>query len=107
MLYQSANKLLVFYVISHGVFNLFIPGSAKSKTGKGSKSTNGGKLKNKQHRSEVLLNSFSMHGFTFRFLSIESKVGKLCIVSPKVHLGVKGLKVCFFLLPRKEIIPLE
>ena len=48
-------------------FNPFILDSAGSKIDKFSKITNWVKLKNKQHRSKGLLNSFPMYGHTLRF----------------------------------------
>ena len=43
-------------------FNPFTPDSAKSETDQFTKITNWVKLKNKQHHSKILLNSFPMNG---------------------------------------------
>ena len=67
----------------------FTPDSDKCKLDKFSKRTNWVKLKNKQHHSKVLLNSFPINGHV-RVLSIESKVRKLCITED-LTLEVKGL----------------
>ena len=71
-------------------FNRFTPDSTKSKTDKFSKITNWVKLKNNEHRSKVLLNSFPMNSHTLRILSIESKVRKLCITQRFNSGGSKG-----------------
>ena len=47
-----------------GVLHVLNPISVKSKTDKFSKIKNRVNLKNKQHHSEVLLNSFPMNGHT-------------------------------------------
>ena len=52
----------------------FTPDSAKSKIAKFSKITNWAKLKNKQHRSKVLLNSFPTNGRTFGFCPQNQKL---------------------------------
>ena len=70
-------------------FNPFTPDSTKSKIDQISKITNWVKLKNKQHYSKELLNSFTMNGHV---LYIESKARKLCITQG-FSLGVKGLNM--------------
>ena len=47
--------------------NPFTPDSVKSKTENFSRITNRVKLKNKQHHSKVMLNSFPMNGHTLGF----------------------------------------
>ena len=64
------------------VINPFTSDSAKSKIDKFSKITNWVKLKNKQHHSKVLLNSFPMNGRTLGFCTWSQKLGDF--VSPKV-----------------------
>ena len=64
------------------MLNRFTSDSAKSKIDEFSKFTNWLELKN---------NNSPMNGHTLGFLSIESKVRKLCITQG-FTLGVKGLK---------------
>ena len=64
------------------VINLFAP---KSRIHKYFKITTWIKLKNKQHHSKVLLNSFLVLHL-IRVLSIESRIEKLCITLAKVSL---------------------
>ena len=71
----SQDSLLI-----RGVFNHFTPDRTKSKIDTFSKITNWVQLKNKQHYSKVLLNSFAMI-WHFGVLSMDSKLENF--VSPK------------------------
>ena len=80
--------------------NPFPPDSAKSKIDNFPKITNWVKLKT--NSTTVLLNSFPMNGHTFwSVLSIESKVGKLCITKA-LTLGVKGLSTLYVQLQKTD-----
>ena len=76
--HQSKNEVsfdsLLLAMVIHvtEMMNPFTRDSAKSKIDKFPKITNWLKLKNKQHHSNVLLNSFPMNGHTAGFRRIKS-----------------------------------
>ena len=72
------------YDLTSQMLNPFTPESAKSKIDKFSKIANWVKLKNKQHHSKVLLNSFPMNGHTLGFCTWSQKLENF--ISPKVSL---------------------
>ena len=91
MLSVSSDRFTIFKITGSKMdvpefFNPFTFHRAKSKIDKCSKITNWVKLKNKQHHSKVLLNSFPM------VLSIESNIRKLCITQG-FTMGGKGLRI--------------
>ena len=61
------NGHLLHIDASNLLFNVVTPDNSKSKTDEFYKITNWLKLKNRQHHSKVLLNSFPMNGHTLGF----------------------------------------